>query len=137
MKVIIDTNVLVSAALKNKDPEAVILFVTSQPDIEWIVSPAIVAEYKEVLARKKFGLPQEFLLKWFQFLDGVTVSVDVKLELEFARDRKDAKFLACALVSDAEFLITGDRDFSQAEKLVNTTIISVSLFKKLVCDAAP
>lgn len=137
MKVVIDTNVLVSAALKNKDPEAVILFVTSQPDIEWIVSPAIVAEYKEVLARKKFGLPQEFLLKWFQFLDGVTVSVDVNLELEFARDRKDAKFLACALVSDAEFLITGDRDFSQAEKLVNTTIISVSLFKKLVCDAAP
>ena len=29
MKVIIDTNVLVSAALKNKDPEAVILFVAS------------------------------------------------------------------------------------------------------------
>lgn len=34
MKVIIDTNVLVSAALKNKDPEAVIVFVTAQPDIE-------------------------------------------------------------------------------------------------------
>lgn len=97
---------------------------------------AIMAEYKEVLARKKFGLPQELLLKWFQFLDGLTVSVDVNIELEFARDRKDAKLLACALVSDAEFLITGDRDFSQAEKLVNTTIISVSLFKKLVCDAA-
>ena len=64
------------------------------------------------------------------------MSVDVNFELEFARDRKDGKFLACALVSDAEFLITGDRDFSQAEKLVNTTIISISLFKKLVCDAA-
>lgn len=137
MKVIIDTNVLVSAALKNKDPEAVILFVASQPDIEWIVSPAILAEYKEVLARKKFGLSQPILLKWVQLLDGLTVNVDVDIELEFARDRKDAKFLACALVSDAEFLVTGDRDFAQAEKLVNTTIISVSLFKKLVCDAAP
>jgi len=135
MKVIIDTNVLVSAALKNKDPEAVILFVASQPDIEWIISPAIMAEYKEVLARKKFGLSQPILLKWVQLLDDLTVSVDV--ELEFARDRKDAKFLACALVSDAEFLVTGDQDFTQAEKLVNTTIISVSLFKKLVCDAAP
>jgi len=135
MKVIIDTNVLVSAALKNKDPEAVILFVASQPDIEWIVSPAIMAEYKEVLARKKFGLSRPILLKWVQLLDGLTVNVDI--ELEFARDRKDAKFLACALVSDAEFLVTGDRDFAQAEKLVNTTIISISLFKKLVCDAAP
>ena len=137
MKVIIDTNALVSAALKNKDPEAVILFVADQPDIEWIVSPAIMAEYKEVLARKKFGLPQDLLLKWFQLLDGLTVGVDVDIELEFARDRKDAKFLACALVSDAEFLVTGDRDFTQAEKLVKTKIISVSMFKKLVCDAAP
>src|SRR5436190_1025002 len=127
MKVIIDTNVLVSAAFKNKDPEAVILFIASQPDIEWIVSPDIMAEYKEVLARKKFGLTQKLLLQWFQLLDGVTVSIDVNLELEFARDRKDAMFLTCALVSGAEFLITGDWDFSQAEKLVNTTIISVSL----------
>src|SRR5437588_12425303 len=102
MKVIIDTNVLVSAALKNKDPEAVILFVASQPDIEWIISPAIMAEYKEVLARKKFGLSQPILLKWVQLLDDLTVSVDVDIELEVARDRKDAKFLACALVSDAE-----------------------------------
>ena len=39
MKVIIDTKVLISAALKNNDPEAVVLFVASQPDIEWIVSP--------------------------------------------------------------------------------------------------
>jgi uncharacterized protein len=137
MKVIIDTNVLVSAALKNKDPETVILFVASQPDIEWIVSPAIMAEYKEVLGRKKFGLRQELLMKWFEFLDGLTVSVDVDIDFEFARDRKDAKFLACALVSDAEFLISGDRDFTSAEKLLNTTIISVSLFKKLVCDSAP
>jgi len=137
MKVIIDTNVLVSAALKNKDPETVILFVASQPDIEWIVSPAIMDEYKEVLGRMKFGLPQELLTKWFEFLDSLTVSVDVDLEFEFVRDRKDAKFLACALVSDAEFLITGDRDFTQAEKLVHTTIISVAVFKKLVCDSAP
>jgi len=41
MKVLIDTNVLVSAALRNKDPEAVILFVASKPDIEWVVSARI------------------------------------------------------------------------------------------------
>lgn len=135
MKVIIDTNVLISAALKDRDPEAVILFVASEPDVEWIVSPAIIAEYKAVLSRKKFGLPQELLLKWFGFLDDSTVSFLFDLKIEFARDHKDAEFLACALASDAEFLITGDYDFSQAQKLVNTTIISVSLFKKLVCDS--
>lgn len=114
-----------------------IVFVASQQDIEWIVSPAIMVEYKEVLARKKFGFSQGRLLEWFQLLDGLTVTVDIDIELDFARDHKDAKFLACALVSDADFLITGDRDFTSAEKLVNTMIISVSLFKKLVSDLAP
>lgn len=137
MRVVIDTNVLISAALKNRDPEAVILFVISQPDIEWIVSPAITTEYKDVLARTMFGLPETVLQKWYELLDRLTLTIDVDLQVEFVRDRKDAKFLACALVCDAEFLITGDRDFNQAEKLINTTIISVSLFKRLVCGVAP
>ena len=59
MKVLIDTNELVSAALKDKDPEMVILFVAEQPDFEWIVSAEILAEYKAVLSRPKFSLPDD------------------------------------------------------------------------------
>lgn len=58
----------------------------------------------------------------------------MKVVIDFPRDRQDAKFLACALSAQADFFVTGDRDFSQAQKLVNTTIISASLFKKLVCN---
>jgi predicted nucleic acid-binding protein len=53
--------------------------------------------------------------------------IDLNVEIDFPRDRKDAKFLACAMAGDADFLITGDSDFSQAQNLVNTTIISVFL----------
>jgi len=136
MKVLIDTNVLVSAALKDKIPEEVILFVVSHADMQWIVSPDILAEYKAVLSRSKFGLPQEILNKWFDLLDTFTTVVAADVAIEFPRDRQDAKFLACALAANADFLITGDRDFTEAQKLVNTTIISVSLFKKLMVDTA-
>ncbi len=132
MRVLIDTNVLISAALKDKDPEAAILFVVEQPDFEWIVSVDILAEYKAVLSRSKFGLPEEVRRRWFALFDAVTTLVEVTTPFEFPRDQKDAKFLACALSANAEFFITGDRDFSQAQKLINTTILSVSLFKKLV-----
>ena len=71
MKVVIDTNVLVSAALKDKDPEAVILYVVEQPDFAWVVSPEILAEYKEVLSRPKFALPEPVQRKWFELLDAV------------------------------------------------------------------
>ncbi|MEJ6481800.1 hypothetical protein N0Y54_10770 [Nostoc punctiforme UO1] len=38
------------------------------------------------------------------------------------------------MAAEADFLITGDSDFNQAQTLLNTTIISVSLFSRLVCD---
>ncbi len=134
MKVVIDTNVVISAALKDRDPEAVILFVVRHPDFEWILSPAILREYTEVLRRKKFGLPEEILSRWDEMFARLTTLSEVDEAIEFARDQKDAKFLACALAAEAEYFITGDRDFDEARKLVNTTIISVALFKKLVCD---
>lgn len=135
MKVVIDTNVIVSAALKDRDPEAVILFVAAHPDFQWVVSAPILDEYKAVLGREKFNLPKTLLQKWHEMLDLLTITVEVNLELNFPRDRKDAKFLECAMAADADYLITGDKDFTEAHKMVDTTIISVALLKKLVCDA--
>jgi len=132
MKVVIDTNVLVSAVLKDRDPEKVILYVASQPDLEWIVSPLILKEYKDVLSREVFGLPADVLRAWFSLLDAMTVMINVDLAIEFPRDRKDAPFLACALFADADYLVTGDRDFSEAQKLLKTTILSVSQFVTII-----
>ncbi len=56
MKVIIDTNVLVSAVLRGREPRAVLQFIIDNSELEWIVSTEILAEYKEVLNRKKFKL---------------------------------------------------------------------------------
>jgi predicted nucleic acid-binding protein len=58
----------------------------------------------------------------------------VHLPVEFPRDRKDAAFLACAVAANADFLVSGDRDFDEAHNLLNTTIISVARFKRLVMD---
>ncbi|MBW4686220.1 MAG: putative toxin-antitoxin system toxin component, PIN family [Komarekiella atlantica HA4396-MV6] len=134
MKAVIDTNVLVSAVLKGRVPRVVIQFIFDNPDWQWIASEEIVVEYKEVLSRRKFKLTDELICEWFEIIDTFITLIDVHLEVDFPRDRKDAKFLACAMVAEADFLITGDSDFNQAETLVNTTIISVSLFNKLVCN---
>jgi uncharacterized protein len=135
MKVIIDTNVLVSAALKGRNPSIIIRFIVNQPDFEWVVSPEILMEYKKVLSRKKLKLPETVIQEWFEILDSDTTLIEVNLAVVFPRDQKDAKFLACAFASDADFFITGDQDFSEAQKMIPTTIISVSLFKDLMCDS--
>jgi putative PIN family toxin of toxin-antitoxin system len=54
MKVVIDTNVLISAVLRDRDPEIVIQFIVDHIEFDWIVSQEILLEYKEVLSRRKF-----------------------------------------------------------------------------------
>ena len=135
MRVVIDTNVVVSAILKDRNPQAVILFVTRQPDFEWVASAEILAEYVEVIQRKKFNLPEATIAQWLAFFGELIRVVPVLQQYDFPRDQKDAKFLTCSLAADADYLITGDGDFEDAYRLGQTKVLSVTLFKSLVCDA--
>ena len=132
MKVVIDTNIIISAILKNRTPEQVILFIAEQNKSEWLVSSDILIEYKAVIHRPKFKLPPDIIEKWLMLFELRTVYIDVEIELDFPRDQKDAKFLACAIAGSANFLITGDKDFTEAQKILDTIIISVSNFNRLV-----
>jgi uncharacterized protein len=135
MRVVVDTNVLVSAILRGRTPREVIQFIIDTPNYDWMVSTEILREYKEVLSRPKFKLTQSVIEEWWFVLETVTRLVEVNNVVDFPRDRKDAKFLACALATDADFLLTGDRDFTEAKIIVGKTrIISVSLFKQLLID---
>ncbi|WP_287636295.1 MULTISPECIES: putative toxin-antitoxin system toxin component, PIN family [unclassified Microcystis] len=53
MKVVIDTNILVSAILKGRLPRTVIQFVIESNKIEWIVSEAILTEYLDFPVDKR------------------------------------------------------------------------------------
>jgi len=128
IKVIVDTNVLISASVKGRDPESIILFLVSNPDFEWIVSEEILMEYKSVLARKKLKLSPDLKQRWFNIIDAFTTIIDVNISVDFPRDPKDAKFLECAIASSADYLITGDRDFETVIDLEVTKIVSPSQF---------
>jgi predicted nucleic acid-binding protein len=60
--------------------------------------------------------------------------VEIIDTVSFPRDQKDAKFLACALSGGADYFITGDKDFEETYKVFSTRVLSVSQFKRLVCD---
>jgi len=64
MKVVIDTNVFISAAWRDRNPEAVILWILGHSEWEWLVSPEIMREYKQVLRRSKFSFSAEEISKW-------------------------------------------------------------------------
>jgi putative PIN family toxin of toxin-antitoxin system len=129
MNVLIDTNVLLSAALRDKLPERVVFYVAGRDDLRWLVTPEILAEYIEVLRRPKFALDEETLQHWAELLAMRTVHVDSPPQYpDFPRDPKDSPFLAAALANRADFLITGDKDLLDAKDIVTTSIVTVAEF---------
>jgi putative PIN family toxin of toxin-antitoxin system len=131
MKVIVDTNILVSAFLKGRRSREIIQFICDNYDINWIISQELLAEYREVLNRRKLKLTDEVRQEWLAKIETIPKLIEVNVTVDFTRDPKDAKFIALARVSEADFLITGDRDFNEMIELEKTVIISVSLFYDL------
>jgi len=128
VRVVIDTGVLVSAAIRDRLPERVILWCVAQPDLEWLVSPEILDEYIDVINRPKFKLSSAVIARWLDLLRRRTRIILPTVEIPFPRDRKDARFLICAEFGRADALITGDGDFSDARPLIRAPIMNVREF---------
>ena len=58
IKVVIDTNVVVSANLVAAGPSAAILSLAIQRKIQMFISPTMLAEYEEVLNRPRLKFPK-------------------------------------------------------------------------------
>jgi len=128
MKLLVDTNVLLSAALRDRLPERVVLHIAARDDWRWLVTPEILSEYVDVLRRPKFNLTAEVLSRWSELLQMRTVQVPSPLAVDFPCGPKDAPFLAAAIAHDADWLVTGDRDLHAAQSLLSTRVASVGQF---------
>ncbi|RZM79677.1 putative toxin-antitoxin system toxin component, PIN family [Leptolyngbya iicbica] len=135
MKIIVDTNVLISAILRDRDPELIIQFIVDHPDFEWVASPEVLAEYQAVLARPKFRLSQEIQATWTTLLTATISPIQVNVTVDFPIDPKDAMFLSCAIATDADFIITGDTDLLNADLAIKTSVVNVSTFKMAFYEA--
>lgn len=131
MKVVLDTNVLVSALYRGGKPLKAVLHCFDEPGIEIHLSEEILAEYRTVLYRPKFRFNKEFLAQWLMRIEAKSAMTSAGIPpFDFPRDRKDAKFLALARAVSADYLITGDADFTDipAQILLQTRIVSAAEF---------
>lgn len=131
MKTVIDTNVVISAVLRGRLPAQVVRHVIVAEDIEWVASPEIFTEYIEVLRRPQLRLRTENIAEWTVMLDRAVSLIKVTRIVSFPRDHKDAKFIACAAEAGVDFLITGDRDFSETPTIPGCRVITVRQFADL------
>ena len=108
IKAVLDTNVLVSACWKPDGLEAGTVALALAGAYTICVSPPVLSEYRDVLARKKLQPYSERAQGLLSRLERVAISLESPLRIDAARDEDDNRFLECALATEANYLITGN-----------------------------
>jgi putative PIN family toxin of toxin-antitoxin system len=109
----VDTNVLISAAIKPLGLPRTVLLVAITKPAHLYVSPPILEEYAEVLARPELRIRKGLQQQLLQLIKNRSRSVVPDRQLEVTPDPHDSIFLECADFAGADFLITGNRSISQ------------------------
>jgi putative PIN family toxin of toxin-antitoxin system len=108
LRLVIDTNILVSAALKPDGLQRTVLVLAMTKPARLYVTKAILAEYREVLARPEFKIRRGLRQQLLQLIKNHAQLVNPARALQVAKDPDDNKFLECA-DARADYLITGNQ----------------------------
>lgn len=108
IKIVLDTNIVVSALLNPYGPSYQILALVLSRDIRLCLDGRIWHEYKEVLLRDKFGFTPAAVEDLLNFFDAESFQVAAKPITFKCTDLSDTKFLEVASAAQAEYLITGN-----------------------------
>ena len=108
MKIVLDTNVLVSGLINPKGVPASILNLILNEKIIVLYDNRIIGEYVTLLNRRKFKFEKEIIEPLIDFIkhEGSFIAAD-PLKIKF-EDEDDKMFLEVAKSGDAEYLITGN-----------------------------
>ena len=136
MRVVIDTNVLVSGlfGIKNS-PSSQILSAIRAQKIILVTSPSILDEVNEVINRDRIVektkmSPKERMDFMGKLIERSDVTAGKQLPQILGRDAKDDKFLSCAFEAQADYIITGDEDLLVLGKFKGTKIVTPREFLK-------
>ena len=124
MKVVFDTNILVSALVfPGGRGEAALRRVIEEQD-QLVISKPILDELLGILSRK-FSRDAEELAHVAVFLSGLALSVRPRRKLQVVKDEPDNRILECALAGHVEAIVTGDHALLSLREYRGVRIISL------------
>jgi putative PIN family toxin of toxin-antitoxin system len=131
LRLVLDTNIVVSAAIKPQGLQRTVLLLALSKPIRWYVSDPILDEYARVLRRPELQIRKGLRQQLLQLISNHTRNVVPTRLSQITRDPADNIFVECADAARADYLITGsERDFPKFWK--NTKIISSREFLNII-----
>ena len=133
LRLVIDTNIVVSAALKPDGLQRTVLLLAIIKPARLYFSDAILNEYQAVLSRPEFQIRKGLRRQLLDLLSKRAHFVNPARRIQVANDPEDDKSIECADAARADYLVTGNvRHFPRFWK--NTKVVTSREFLGL---AAP
>jgi len=127
MRIVIDTNVLISGVFFGGFPRKVLVSAVERK-ITACATAEIVGEYEaviaEMLAEKQGHLNRNILSPLIETLD----IIEPVSEIKACRDPDDDKFIGCAKDARALYIVSGDKDLLVLKQYENIEIITAKEF---------
>jgi uncharacterized protein len=131
LRLVIDTNVVVSAAIEPEGLQRTVLLLAMTKSVRWYVSEAIVEEYALVLARPELKIRRSSRQQLLQLIKNHARVVVPSRMAQITSDPDDNIFVECADAARADYQVTGNqRHFPKFWK--NTKIIRSTEFLSVI-----
>jgi len=130
MRVVLDTNVLISAVISTGVPHDVVV-AGYDGEFQLIVSEATVTEFRETLRKypDRFGLTDEEIRTEVETLQYFAEFVDPDETITAVEDDPDDdKFIEAAVAGNAQYLVSGDEHLLAVDSFRDIEIITPRTF---------
>lgn len=130
MKIVLDTNVLVSAFISKHGKPAVLLdLILTFSEVQLITSKPILEELESVLRRKevreRFGYSMSDIESFIRAVQKVSLEVKIKSDFKVvAEDPKDNLVLNTAYDGKADYVVSGDKHLKGLKKFKGIKIVN-------------
>ncbi len=132
MIVVVDTNVVVSAAFWPRSEDRRCFVLLARRKYRLAVTADLLEEYRTLATRiGRRECPDKDPSPFLDWIERVALLVEpAPLGKRRSRDAKDDPFLACALASRAEFIVTKDKDLLALDKPFGVEIVTPREFHR-------
>lgn len=127
MKIVLDTNVLVSAVILRNSKPFQLLKSGELGKVRIVLSPQVIEEFGEVLAEPKIGFTKREINAAIQKISSFSRIVNPGITLKVVEeDPGDNKILECAAASRAKYIVTGDKHLLRLGRYKGIKIVTVT-----------
>lgn len=141
MKVVLDTNVIVSAYIAPNGPPAFVLRLAEARAYDLVSSTAILAEYERVLryphVRPLHRKSDKEISTILERLAKISERVEPNERLAVVEeDPDDDKFIECAVEANAQYIVSGNKHLLRLGSFRDIQILPPALFLRLFDDVS-